>query len=111
MTDEIFECINHSKGVSAFTWYELSGTASLLITALFLNFLMVYKMIRCKNQLRLTNEEIDLLFKLTGTLPKNIHTVNELNSFVDSHIPNFEDSTPESKLLKMLLSDCKVQHE
>lgn len=68
-------------------------------------------MIRCGNQLRLTKEEIDLLFKLTGTLPKNIQTVNELNSFVDFHIPNFDDSTPESKLLKLLLSDCKIQHE
>jgi hypothetical protein len=68
-------------------------------------------MIRCGNQLRLTKEEIDFLFKLTGTLPKNIRTVNELNHFVDRHIPYFEDPTPESKLLKMLLEDCRIQHE
>ncbi len=68
-------------------------------------------MIRCGNKLRLTEEEIDLLFKLTGTLPRNIHTVNELNNFVDRHIPYLDDSTPESKLLKMLLSDWKISQE
>jgi hypothetical protein len=67
-------------------------------------------MIRCGNQLRLTEDEIDWLFKLTGAMPKNIRTVNELNCFVDHHIPYFEDPTPESKLLKMLLSDCKISH-
>lgn len=68
-------------------------------------------MIRCENQIRLTEEEKDFLFKLTGTLPKNIRTVNELNYFVDRHIPYFEDSTSESKLLKLLLEDCRIQHE
>ena len=68
-------------------------------------------MVRCENQIRLTNEEIDLLFKLTGTLPKSAHTVDELNSFVDRHIQNFDDYTLESKLLKMMVEDFRVRHD
>ena len=68
-------------------------------------------MIRCGNQIRLKKDEIDWLFKLTGSNPCGIQSIDDLNSFVDQHLPVYDSTTPESKLLGMLLSDRKVNPE
>lgn len=68
-------------------------------------------MIRCGNQLRLHQEEIDWLFKLTGSPPNGIRSVDDLNRFVDRHLPNYRECTPESKMLKILLADRKLSTE
>lgn len=65
-------------------------------------------MIRCGNQLRLHKEDVDRLFKLTGANANEIRSVDELNSFVDRHLPMLEGNTPESALLGLLLADEKV---
>ena len=51
--------------------------------------------------------DIDWLYKITGANPIGIKSVDELNSFIDLHLPNFNNSTPESQLLRMLLADRK----
>lgn len=66
------------------------------------------KMIRSDNQIRLNQNDLDWLVTLTGVIPGAITTIGELNSFVDQHLPMYDDSTPESKLLAMLLADKKI---
>lgn len=66
-------------------------------------------MIRFGNRIRLHQEDIDWLYKLTGTIPSGIHSVDDLNDFVDCHLPNFSGSTPESEFLKILLADRKIR--
>ena len=68
----------------------------------------VCEMIRCGNQIRLHQSDIDWFYKVTGSVPSGIRTVDDLNKFVDCHIPNFGGHTPESELLKILLEDRKV---
>jgi len=68
-------------------------------------------MIRCGNQIRLHQEDIDWLHKLTGTIPSGIHSVDDLNDFVDRHLPNYSECAPESELLRILLSDRKINPE
>lgn len=65
-------------------------------------------MLRCGNQLRLHKEDVDRLFELTGASAHEIHSVDELNSFVDRHLPMLEGGTPESVLLGLLLADEKI---
>lgn len=65
-------------------------------------------MIRFGNQIRLHQEDINWLHKLTGTIPSAIHSVVDLNNFVDCHLQHFSDNTPESELLKTLLADRKI---
>ncbi len=60
------------------------------------------------NQIRLNQDDLDWLAKLTGVSPGAITTIEELNSFVDRHLPMYDDSTPESKLLATLLADKKI---
>jgi hypothetical protein len=71
----------------------------------------VCEMIRCGNQIRLHPEDLDWLFKLTGAIPKDIRSVDDLNHFIEKRIPNFGDCTPESELLKILLTDRKISPE
>ena len=66
-------------------------------------------MLRCGNQITLHKGDIDRLFKLTGVSPTKIHTADDLNRFVDQHLQAFDDSTPESQLLRMLLADEKIK--
>jgi len=68
-------------------------------------------MIRCGNQIRLHQEDIDWLYKLTGTIPSGIHSVDDLNDFVDCHLTHFSDNTPESELFKILLDGRKIRPE
>lgn len=68
-------------------------------------------MIRHGNQIRLNQADLDWITKLTGTNPTGVRTVDDLNSFVDRHLPVYDDSTPESKLLGMLLADTKLTSE
>ena len=68
-------------------------------------------MIRCGNQIRLHKGDADWLYKLTGTAPSGIRSVDDLNRFVDQHLPIYDGKTPESKLLRMLLADRKVSSE
>lgn len=60
-------------------------------------------MLRCGNQLRLHKEDVERRFKLTGGNANEVRSVDELNSFVDRHLPMFE----ESALLGLLLADEK----
>lgn len=66
-------------------------------------------MLRCGDQIALHKEDADWLFKLTGVSPNRIRTVEDLNRFVERHLQAFEDSTPESQLLRMLLADEKIK--
>jgi hypothetical protein len=66
-------------------------------------------MLRCGDQIALHKEDADWLFKLTGVSPTKIHTADDLNRFVDQHFQAFDDSTPESRLLRMLLADEKIE--
>jgi hypothetical protein len=68
-------------------------------------------MIRCGNQIRLHREDGDWLYKLTGTDPSGIHSVDDLNKFVDQHLPIYDGMTPESQLLRMLLANQKINPE
>ncbi len=68
-------------------------------------------MIRCGNQIRLHKEDVDWLYKLTGTNPDGIRNVGDLNTFIDRHIPILENDTPESRLLGMLLAEMKIKPE
>ncbi len=68
-------------------------------------------MIRCGNQIRLHREDADWLYKLTGTAPLGIRSVDDLNRFIDQLLPIYDGITPESKLLKMLLADRKISSE
>jgi hypothetical protein len=65
-------------------------------------------MIRCGNQIRLHKEDADWLSKLTGENPNGIRSVDDLNRFVDQHLSIYDGITPESKLLRMLLADQKI---
>lgn len=65
-------------------------------------------MLRCGNQIKLHKEDADRLFKLTGADPNWIRSVDDLNRFVDRHLPAYDDSTPESQLLGILLADEKI---
>lgn len=64
-------------------------------------------MIHCNNKVRLNQFDVDWLSKLTGADPRGIKTVEDLNSFIDLHNV-YGESTPESKLLGMLLDDSKL---
>ena len=66
-------------------------------------------MLRCGNQITLHKGDTDRLFKLTGVSPNRIRTVEDLNRFVERHLQAFDDSTPESQLLRMLLADEKIK--
>ncbi len=66
-------------------------------------------MLRCGNQITLHKSDTDRLFKLTGIKPTTIHTAEDLNRFIDQCLQAFEDSTPESQLLRMLLADEKIK--
>jgi len=68
-------------------------------------------MIRSDNQIRLNQDDLDWLAKLAGVSPRAITTIEELNSFVDRHLPAYDDSTPESKFLAMLLADKKINQK
>jgi hypothetical protein len=68
-------------------------------------------MIRCGNQIRLNQNDVDWLAKLTGASPGGITTIEDLNSFVDRHLSNYDDSTPESTLLGILLASRKINPE
>lgn len=65
-------------------------------------------MIRYLNRVKLHQHDIDWLFKLTSVHPGNIQTVEELNRYVDSHLNQFDERTPEGQLLKLLLADVRV---
>lgn len=68
-------------------------------------------LIRCGNMIRLNKEEADWLYQLTGTVPNGIRSVEELNRFIDRHLPVYDGITPESQLLRMLLADKKINLE
>lgn len=65
-------------------------------------------MLRCGNLIMLHQQDADRLFELTGVKPTGIRTVDDLNRFIDRHLQNFEDGTPESRLLRVLLADEKI---
>lgn len=69
---------------------------------------VVNYMIRCGNQIRLHKKDVERLSKLTGATPNEICSVEGLNRFVDRYIPVYDSATPESKLLRMLLADEKI---
>ena len=71
----------------------------------------IVQMIRYGNQIRLHKVDADWLSKLTGANPNGIRSVDDLNRFVDQHLPIYDGITPESKLLRMLLADQKINPE
>jgi len=60
------------------------------------------------NQLRLHQEDADRLRKITGTYPSGITNVDDLNRFIDCQLVQFDNGTPEAKLLRLLLEDEKI---
>ncbi len=75
------------------------------------NFCEILAMIRCGNRIRLHKEGADWLYQLTGTAPNGIRSVDDLNRFIDQHLPVYDGITPESQLLRMLLADKKINLE
>lgn len=67
-------------------------------------------MIRCGNQIRLHDEDVERLLQITGVSASKIHTVDELNEFVDRHLPMFESRAPETMLLELLLANEKIRY-
>ncbi|MGA8864350.1 MAG: hypothetical protein WBM09_11665 [Gallionella sp.] len=65
-------------------------------------------MLRCGNQITLHQPDADRLFQLTSVRPAGIRTVDDLNRFIDRHLQDFEDGTPESRLLKLMLAGEKI---
>ncbi|MGB7597401.1 MAG: hypothetical protein WBM09_07530 [Gallionella sp.] len=65
-------------------------------------------MLRCGNLITLHQPDADRLFQLTGVRPAGIRTVHDLNRFIDRHLQDFEDGTPESRLLKLMLAGEKI---
>lgn len=65
-------------------------------------------MIRCGNRLRLHQKDIERLSRLTGTTPPRIHSVDELNNYVERYLNEYEGNTPEARLLEILLSEEKT---
>lgn len=66
-------------------------------------------MLRHGNQLRLHPKGIERIYKLTGSFPSNIKTVDEWNQFFDQHLALIDDCTNEGKLIKLLLQDERLQ--
>jgi hypothetical protein len=65
-------------------------------------------MLRCGNQLRLHQYELDKFYKITGMYPVNIENVNGLNVFIDGQLTQFDHRTNESKLLGLMFEDEKI---
>lgn len=65
-------------------------------------------MIRCGNKLRLHQNDIERLYKLTGVRPTNIQTVDKWNRFVEQRLACLDDSTDEGRLIGLLLQDERL---
>lgn len=66
-------------------------------------------MIRCGNKIRLHQSDIDRIAQMAGVSPRGIGTVEELNDFVELHCRMIGDSTPEAKLIGLLLASERIQ--
>lgn len=62
-------------------------------------------MIESGNQIRLTEKEMNLLEKLSGSDAKSIKTKVHLRNFVNAHLVSYPGRTPEELLLRALLSN------
>lgn len=65
-------------------------------------------MIRYKEQIRLDTKDKRRLARITGVVPGNPCTVAELNRYIDAHLPQYDGESPESRLLRLLLLDEKI---
>ena len=65
-------------------------------------------MIRYKDQIRLNAKDRRRLAQITGALPRNLRTVTEINRYIDARLAQYDDESPESRLLRLLLQDEKV---
>ena len=63
---------------------------------------------RYKDQIRLNTKDRRRLAQITGALPGNLRTVAEINRYIDAHLAQYNDESPESRLLRLLLQDEKV---
>lgn len=62
-------------------------------------------MIMLGNAVRLSANDKNRLTMLTGAVPDHVNSIQSLNDFVKFHKGIHQDSTPEGKLLSMLLED------
>jgi hypothetical protein len=67
--------------------------------------------IRFKDQIRLHQDDIERITKLTGDTPSGIQTVEELNTWIDRHIAMENYGTPESLMIALLLEGEKLDSE
>ena len=65
-------------------------------------------MIRHKNQVRLHAADIRRLTRISGVSPEEICTVDALNRFIETQLTECDQETPESRLLRLLLLDEKI---
>ena len=66
-------------------------------------------MLRIGNQIRLHKPDLDRIHQLTGVDLGWVHTVEELNDFINYQISLVGSSTPESKMLSMFLVEEKLR--
>jgi hypothetical protein len=60
------------------------------------------------NTIRLNNADIDRISGLAGASPEGIHTKQGLNNFINFHLTQYSNKTPEEKLLALLLESEKI---
>jgi len=65
-------------------------------------------MIRSGNLIRLHPADKKRLALLTGSTPDGVRTAEGLNRFIDIHLPQFAQDTPEARLITLLLCDEKA---
>ena len=66
-------------------------------------------MLKLGDEVRLTSNDVNRLTMLTGSCPDNIKSSADLNRFIDRHIGQNMNGTPEGCLINLLLADAKIQ--
>jgi len=59
--------------------------------------------------IRLTRKESDLLMMLSGANPGRIRTLNQLVTFVETHLTLYGGPSPEERMIRSLLEDFLVK--
>jgi hypothetical protein len=66
-------------------------------------------MLRLGYQIRLHKSDIERVKQLTGVELKSVCSVEEFNHFIEEQLVHLDKHTPESRLLKLLLSDERLE--
>jgi len=66
-------------------------------------------MLRLGDQIRLHESDIDRIKQLTGVELKIVCSVEELNHFIEGQIAHLDEHTPESRLLRIMLAEERLE--